>query len=263
MSLPSEAAHLLLYPTSHVYTRQSQLNFTHPEQNAQLPLTTLSRQPVGLLAELEPGDLLYLPAMVFHQVTALTGSLSVNVFRPSPAADTLNTIRSMGVPGFFLKQQIATGGAFVAALANLLWSVLRYGLGEGEADTVAFLKKMMLARYEPLAGELACADFREAACPELSPFSADVGKAIGEFASDVGQHLNNLVEYWRSTQQDAKDVLPSGAAADTDGYILGVRDLILATYAEDLLSTLFGSDRVCLFLRCMVSSWKGEAANRL
>jgi hypoxia-inducible factor 1-alpha inhibitor (HIF hydroxylase) len=73
---PTHRPYLYLYPFLHPGAQQSQVNLDAPDYNS-FPLFQNAR---AVEAILEPGDVLYLPPMWFHHVTALDLSFSVSVW---------------------------------------------------------------------------------------------------------------------------------------------------------------------------------------
>lgn len=53
----------------------------------------------ALVADLEPGDLLYIPPMWLHEARALTPSLSVNVWTQVTEAQIMDQVLQLPLPG--------------------------------------------------------------------------------------------------------------------------------------------------------------------
>ncbi|KAL3906833.1 MAG: hypothetical protein SGPRY_010399 [Prymnesium sp.] len=78
---PSAADALHVYPDSHPRARKSQVCLERPDFERH-PRARKLPEPTRVV--LEPGDALFIPAFHFHHVTALTSSISLNVFSESP-----------------------------------------------------------------------------------------------------------------------------------------------------------------------------------
>jgi hypothetical protein len=281
-----------MHPTSHVRTRQSQLNFTHPEESEVVLLETArllgaekgahtpglssagDRYPDEQLASLparhtvllRPGDLLFLPAFVFHQVLAETNSLSVNAFRPSMAADAIHSLRLLGVPRSVLGKRRKGDDIVPAALAALLARLARMGArldappGPATSSARAFLERHLLIRYHPLRRELdGCSSFEARQCPALALLPADEMVSMADHVADLKALLNKVYLSASSAtgqaggeEQGRRSRAPLHSAKS---YAQGLRLALLANYMDDLIVAVIGPDRACLFLQCLVEVW--------
>ena len=78
---PSAATALHLYPDAHPRARKAQVCIEDPDLSIH-PLAADLPNPLRVV--LDPGESLFLPAFWMHHVTALTPSVSLNVFSESP-----------------------------------------------------------------------------------------------------------------------------------------------------------------------------------
>lgn len=82
---PSAWQQLYLYPILHPGGRSSQVNLDVPPRAEEAESTFpyyFAQELRGLQAELNPGDVLYIPPLWFHHVTALEQSTSVSIWSP-------------------------------------------------------------------------------------------------------------------------------------------------------------------------------------
>ncbi len=99
---------LVVYPFLHPGGQQSQIDFEAPNFR-DFPnfaeFATLKRsnnvtdqQKLPVVAALEPGDVLYLPPLWFHHVSALSPSISVSVWSPSTLTKRVHAIMEDKLP---------------------------------------------------------------------------------------------------------------------------------------------------------------------
>lgn len=270
-----------MHPTSHVRTRQSQLNFTHPEKSKIVLLETArllgAEESLGFASDhhsdaqraspparhtvlLRPGDLLFLPAFVFHQVLAETNSLSVNAFRPSIAADAIHSMRLLGVPRSVLGKSKGGGDIVPAALAALLARLARTGarLDASPAPATsarAFLERHLLIRYHPLRQKLECNSFEARQCPALALLPADEMVSMADHVADLTALLNKVHVAAATGQAGWEGQGRRAPLHSAQSYAQGLRLALLANYIDDLVVAVVGSDRACIFLQCLVEVW--------
>ncbi len=91
---PEQIDSMYLYPFLHPAHQSSQLDLERPDF-ATFPKFRSAR---ALEAILRPGDVLYLPPLWMHHVTALSPSMSISVWTSHTDYDSMNTLETAGVP---------------------------------------------------------------------------------------------------------------------------------------------------------------------
>jgi hypothetical protein len=105
------------YPLLHPSYGQCQINLTAPDQTAYPASRPLHEQPDALIADLQPGDLLYLPPFWIHEVVTVAPSVSVNFWSDIPQTKISEQVAQHPIPGL----QIASFSGVVADSAATLW----------------------------------------------------------------------------------------------------------------------------------------------
>ena len=276
-----------LHPTSHVRTRQSQLNVTHPDQTRAMAEATASlfpgpgpapagapradtapamALPVQRSVLLYPGDLLFLPAFVFHHVHAETSSVSINAFRPSLGSDAIHSLRLLGVPRSILGKGAGGGDMVPSALASLLTRLAHQGVRRAQArglSTSGFVRQHLLSRYltgEPSCG---CQGFDERQCPSLALLPADENTILDDHVTDLSAMLDRVHAAAATSTAPARAAAEPAAAGPgapatlrhAPSYAQGLRLLLLANYMDDLTAAVVGPARACHFLQCLAKVW--------
>jgi len=159
---PSALQNLYLFPLLHPGAQASQVDLENPDLSA-FPLFENVSSANPVVAILQPGDVLYLPPMWFHHVSALTDSLSVSVWTPFKETVRMRELVASPLP---FRQGWAPGKLQSAGwvyIERLLEIVLK-GIEEEEGDRMfvgweeewegiaqKFVEKMVLdQRYRPL-----------------------------------------------------------------------------------------------------------------
>eukprot|EP00048_Salpingoeca_helianthica_P018396 m.241855 g.241855 ORF g.241855 m.241855 type:complete len:539 (-) comp24853_c0_seq1:248-1864(-) len=84
---PESSPYLYLHPVLHPCGRATQVDLLSGTHDANFPLFSPDRI-APIVADLEPGDVLYLPPLWFHYVMSLTDSVSVSVWSLYDATET-------------------------------------------------------------------------------------------------------------------------------------------------------------------------------
>jgi Cupin-like domain len=142
---PSDWHNVYLFPKFHLRHRNSQIDMSAPDVLERFPRFK-NTEPV--VARLSEGDVLYLPPMWFHEVEALSNSISVNVWSTPASVHELRKAWDEAVPldPIIMNdyEVMALTAHFIRRLAEELTSSL--------SDGLAFLNAALEARYEPLYG---------------------------------------------------------------------------------------------------------------
>eukprot|EP00054_Salpingoeca_dolichothecata_P005381 m.34405 g.34405 ORF g.34405 m.34405 type:complete len:289 (+) comp15466_c0_seq1:298-1164(+) len=250
---PEEHRRMHLYPIPHVQTRQSQINVTHDEQNQWL--RDLSEEsPQAQVVRLQPGDVLFLPAYWFHQVTAVSLSLSVNIFSYSREARAAVDLRAVQLPSILTASPANMEQARLRTrvLARLLRHIITFSLSsfpvESDKNSAEeWLKENIInARYtSKLQAQLNCEEFDGSKCPH----DGHVGEMQAQLVQECARQLSNVVA---SLATSITAAAPSWAQQTTvTAHVLSLRDILLADYIEDVTAAVVGAEHMCGFLRCV------------
>eukprot|EP01114_Cavostelium_apophysatum_P021938 TRINITY_DN7793_c0_g1_i1.p1 TRINITY_DN7793_c0_g1~~TRINITY_DN7793_c0_g1_i1.p1 ORF type:complete len:469 (+),score=79.24 TRINITY_DN7793_c0_g1_i1:50-1456(+) len=137
---PSEHENLYIYPFLHPAALQSQVNFDAPDYD----VFPNFKRAKGFQAVLGPGDVLYIPPLYFHHVTAVDTSISVSIWTKFPEAKSVQSTWQGSMP-FRASWSKST---LNFALRKFLQVMLDEIVGQGQA--VHFIKRLLGIRYDPL-----------------------------------------------------------------------------------------------------------------
>jgi len=195
--MPDQHVSMYPYPAIHQQARLSQLDMT------QAGASNAGRYPrfgtaAARAVTLQPGETLFIPAVTFHHIYAVTASLSVNVFSAAPEASLVAALKRHGLPGLLLRTQRDPVAAQVRALASFARTIHVHPPKRrlpGPCDTLqerirmlaAFARRLVAriravpreeaiaviqnelvdTRYAPLGPEMNCAgaEFQPNRCP--------------------------------------------------------------------------------------------------
>ena len=147
LSPPSSYKNWYLNPYAHPNYRQAQYLGPRSDQY-------LFPQGGGVtahVASLQPGDLLYLPPFWFHRVTALSPSMSVNMWSLSRAGNLLWNAAEQGLPLVLRQRKVPEENirAQRIALAAFIDGVLQHPALELKLDTRGFIVSLLQQRFLP------------------------------------------------------------------------------------------------------------------
>lgn len=138
---PTAWRELHVYPFLHPSHAQCQANLSNPAEAARLPglAGTAAWQ-----ADLQPGDMLYLPPLFFHHVEALDTSTSVNFWTDSQQTDIMEQVFAAPLP------LPAPGQSQLRHTVAAIMAVLDTCPPRGVASAAAFLRDLADRRFAPL-----------------------------------------------------------------------------------------------------------------
>jgi hypothetical protein len=138
---PAEWHRLYLYPKTHPRHRQAQVNINDPDFDTFPQL----RYAKGWEVVLDPGTVMYLPPLWFHQVEALTDTISVNTWYHSQAIEMMDQAWTYDLPF----DPTWSSEQFSAAVQYLVQSIIRlvYPQPGAAAD---FIRSLLQSRFIPL-----------------------------------------------------------------------------------------------------------------
>ncbi|PRP80005.1 hypothetical protein PROFUN_12292 [Planoprotostelium fungivorum] len=143
---PDQLNNLYLYPFLHPGGQQSQVRFDEWDHKS-FPNFAKAE---AIEAVLEPGDVLYLPPLWFHHVTALTTSMSVSIWSRYPEVQRMWELEKLPLPfqSHWSPRRLALAGRiFLEILINNV-------IGEEDASAPAFVENLLEQRYKNLYGDL-------------------------------------------------------------------------------------------------------------
>ena len=145
---PDAACSLHVFPDAHPRARKSQVCIEQPDLERHSLAAALC---APLRVVLEPGDALMIPAFWFHHVTALTPSLSVNVFSESPvklrAAELLGWRPPLHASWPDEIKRVGLGSLITQLLSE---PALKAALAAAGAPPRALLHRHFASRFHPL-----------------------------------------------------------------------------------------------------------------
>jgi len=167
---PWQSAQVYPYPSLHPYDRKAQVDWERP--NASLHPSFASITP--LVANLEPGDLLYVPPYWWHKVHSITPSASLSALSTSGVFQSMKPLysRNLTVDSLEVYEQQAGLMVFLAQVIGRLFK-----------DNRQALLPLLAARWESVKDQLRLKDIE---CPteeafEEGLFETDVAFAVNAF----------------------------------------------------------------------------------
>ena len=279
---PMQLPDLYIYPFYHARDRQSQLvaaewgepgcrTFNSLSQKFPRTVNTQRGVPV-FVADLHPGDLLYLPPYWAHRVTSIGDGLSISVNMWSPGEEKLvgDALNKEGLPSIvgealnakqipnnrdslhessILSRQRHKIGVGVTAIFLRKVIMKTLGMFSEDArrnsshskyvDPLPLLQTLYETRYAPEHHRYDCGTsggenkgFDPSRCPRFVPVSDKDMADVDHTADRVASRFRSLV------------LLPSQHGD-------AVAELLLSDYAERLITFAVGLERACAFLRCI------------
>ena len=249
---PQSWKELHLFPSQHPSHRQSQNYFfeTRAAKGKTAPWTTYWG-----VADVEPGDMLFLPPFWFHRVVSRgSPSISMATWSRPPELKVANSllgdadgvppaVRSDGTVANKLDPRVAVTAWYIRLVARevvALFPSPSLKATEDRAPEYGLLKDVVTSRYLSLVPSLAdrepglgCGSgWGEHRCPKDVPDQVD-----GEWAS--------LVSGAKQVREKLQG-LPSRGGHDS-----GVAAIIIGDFLEAVASGVVGINRICPFLRCV------------
>jgi hypothetical protein len=212
---PYEQDKLYTFPRLHPLWHKSQVDFHAPDIGA------FPRYAEAEVYEavLEPGDLLYVPPLWWHNVESLTESVSLSTWSHSAVYTTAHTVY-----GFMLRLDDIHNprGRFYALRAFADMLVRRF---EGFWGTTRFMRRLLAARY--------------AGVSHLFPPAPDIN-ALCRADARIPSARHVLAD----AQMDAGIVAEHLMRMEPE-----LRELLLMDYLEELAYSVLDADRVPAFFR--------------
>jgi len=208
------------------------INFTFPDKN----MFPLYGKAKAVVAELRPGDLLYLPPMWFHHVIARSFSLSVNVWSNAYEGDIVDLLNNHSYPKHLQPTVDNTVDdnyrPIIKMLVYYIRSLVRSAL-ELPDDSSAnkfILKSLIENRYKPFQTDFSCSqeqfDIRK--CPQAGFLTPEQEGSVASYIEKGVALFGEL----RAVQPQAIEI-------------------VLLDYLERLGFLGVSVSHACSFLRCV------------
>ncbi len=226
----SEHAKMKLYPFHHPNDRQSQLETSLGN------LPKEADRPDVFIADLLPGDLLYLPPFTFHRVAAFPcrgadHSVSLNMWTSKSAISRLNEDLEAIIPSAFKTVEPAAENAGekekLAAkersvhLAHYL-SIALSDVRVNPHGLSTLIDRIVTHRLSPF---LPCDKWQKDRCPDFP--ATEIDGSIAQQAHAIG------------------DIFASSDADESE------KEIILSDFIERIVNMVVGTSWACPFLRCV------------
>lgn len=279
---PTAWRQLYLYPKFHVRHRNAMLEYPPNEETLEEEFPAFKYFPVEPLeVEVNPGDVLYIPPLWFHQVEALSNSISVNVWSPVMDIEFYMTAWEQKLPLNYKKHSAEKA---IRMTTFLIQKIVEYSLNLGPAAAEDFVRQTVESRYRRLndefmnveEGEELSFDATVAASPNLFSDSLEMKEHKQYIESirkdsppilelDMGSALQLCSTYQKTNfkpkqLQGLKDAAQNIAKSFQRGST-GMREVFVANFIEDLSAQFVGENHVFSFMKYCVSSWLGEESS--
>jgi len=249
---PSQIASSKMHPLLHPRNRQSQLDGHKTLENDNLE---------AYVADLYPGDVLYLPPYFMHRVSAFKCggdefSISINTWSDSIGGGIVSTLNTFANIPTFLEDLAKTKSHSQRVTA--LTSYVTKLIGKVGSDSVRdFVRtKIVKERYmrqSKLSKALGCKNWKVSMCPQsaarfdtLLPYEAEADPSY-DLPGDIEKHVNAAVEILKTGEIYGQDVI----------------DIMLADHIERVVNFVVSIPHACSYLRCLATSFadKSEKLN--
>jgi hypothetical protein len=147
---PEYISKVYLHHAEHPCYRQSIVNFSKIDFK-RFPLLAKEQIPMQL-AVLEPGDVLFLPPFWLHRVTALTHSMSMNVWNDHQFVKVYDKLEAVPLP----LEENWEPRVFRTAFALYIRFLTQYAHAESTAEMPELLERVYEQSFHPLYGPVKC-----------------------------------------------------------------------------------------------------------
>ena len=252
---PPEAWEMMwLHPHAHPAHRQAQR--TNPPMDGGL----------ATVANLGPGDLLFLPPFHFHRVTSHTRSVAVSVTSKPEQGTRFDRACRLGLPRVLLDRTASPRALAAPAqryLAAVVLATMPNAAGEDASRYVS--RAIAEKRYRPMAADLMCdAGFDGGACAaERVGSAADATGEERALADAVGDVLRGCdrgtlemmeaaaptgVSVWPAAAGGGAGAPARRAACEGRGQLDGPGHIVLQDYVEHVAGFAVGMRALCGFI---------------
>eukprot|EP00301_Raphidiophrys_heterophryoidea_P010938 c1629_g1_i1.p1 GENE.c1629_g1_i1~~c1629_g1_i1.p1 ORF type:complete len:366 (-),score=66.28 c1629_g1_i1:314-1411(-) len=141
---PTAADSLRPYPYLHPHHAQCQTNVSLAATDSSV---VGSLGSIEMVAELSPGDMLYLPPMWFHEVETLEPSVAVNVWTDTSMSNVAEQLQTIPIP---LDAAGSDTSVKVAVVSIFIWTLLDAVSQETGQNPAEFVSRLFKQRYDGL-----------------------------------------------------------------------------------------------------------------
>lgn len=229
MSPPSDLSKALLYSVLHPSARQSQIDFEYVDSSGAPPFEPLT----AAVAQLHPGDLLYIPPYWLHRVIAQSLSISINRWTTSLEMRLKTAIANVEVPGI-----------------ELLSSDPKEALYQFTVFLVGLLRKMdsTLDGIPPALFVAEIVDTRLSYLYDIEEFNADRCFPIHAISTHMRQ------EQTRPSIDHISSLIAS-SARQLGPHATSIHQTMLRDYIEQTTGFLIGIPKMAPYLLCVSESF--------
>jgi len=225
---PEDFVNLYLFPFLHPGAQQSQVDFENPDLK-EFPSFKYAR---AIEAILQPGDVLYLPPLWFHHVSALSLSMSVSVWTKFPETQTMyQTVRSV-LPfqrDWPRSRMLFAGKIYLEMLIDML--------DNKTGAAVQFVQQLLDTRYAHLINTV----------PNFLRSKSEVSFC------DIDLLPETRSDLLRNFAIDFEVVIAKQVKLFRQAHSLARRNIWLGNLVEQIALTLAGVEHVANFLRDFVA----------
>ena len=257
LSAPRTWSRHYLFPRGHPGNQKSRVDWEKKMDEATKRAFPRWKHIDAWIANLEPGDVLYIPPYWFHQVASTTTSISANVWSLSDEIVAYELALSLGLPDAFSSDEPVRGDAKgtndgacrifatkkAAALASFVRNLVE-AMGEHLQSSVESAVRDILVdqRYEgDLRSELKCDE-----CPaDRCEVTLRAASAFDETTKPYAARVAGALLYGAAERDSG--ACGCACATTTRREIEGLCDILLGNYLEEVALFVLGSRALCGF----------------
>jgi hypothetical protein len=287
---PEQRAALHLFPVTHEQTRQSRFNFSSSTRdNINFPTRATGAEVI--LAPGEVLFIPAYTFHQVHPITFSASVNVFSEFSSRAFSNVFTAVRSAGIPNELQQLDGTVDGSRrrVAVLAHLVRSLLQQAWGYSTHDAVRrFIVAELSPRYRGLPTPAGCdvASGAEAGrCPagpllgsgdlaEVAAAGVAIASALHAHHPRMGKNKEgDAYNVPNTRKKSSRTSNTSSSSIDEEGeddgapskgspndgpdhkeeYTRSVLHLLTANYIEDLAAGVLGAEKVCLYLKCLVT----------
>lgn len=235
---PWEHDNMYPYPWIHPYGHKSQVHFDRPD----IEKFPNYKNAKGRIAELNPGDVLYVPPYWWHHVRSHEKSVSLASWSESGIYSKMNYDNGLYVRVLAIDKMEKGSKEYKSGVIYFLYSIVE----KIHEDANKFIYNMWKVRWSNLEPELT----KELSENEIKELCKDTDDYKDEFDEIFRDDINHAVEILSTCQTSPLDPQLSIERERRD--MQSIRDIELMEFIETILAEAFGAFKVPYILRyCM------------